>query len=99
MTNAPQLAILRGLGGNLMFATDLICSNGHKFEAWFSNHAMFELQRDEELITCPHCGDQTVKQILSPLCIKKHANSETSHAKPKSKADVMDPFFKLSNIQ
>lgn len=54
-----------------MFATDLICSNGHKFEACFSNRAAFELQKKEELIECPHCGDVSVKQMLSAVRIKK----------------------------
>lgn len=44
-----------------MFATDLICSNGHRFEACFSNRAAFELQKKEELIECPHCGDISIE--------------------------------------
>lgn len=54
-----------------MFATDLICSNGHKFEACFSNRTAFELQKKEELIECPHCGDTSVKQLLPPVRVKR----------------------------
>jgi hypothetical protein len=64
-----------------MFATDLICSNGHKFEACFSNRAAFELQKKEELIDCPHCGDTSVELILLPVRMKKH--SEGENVEPK----------------
>lgn len=73
-----------------MFATDLICSNGHKFEAWFSNHGALEFQRDEGLVICPKCGDNSVKQAFSPLRIRKHVDSEPPKPKLKNKASVME---------
>ncbi len=55
-----------------MYAVDVICSNGHKFESWFQNRKSFEEQRDGSLISCPFCGDTLVSQALAAVRIGKH---------------------------
>ena len=59
-----------------MYVLDLICSNGHKFESMFQNRASFEEQQVDDLVLCPHCNDNSVKQILSPIRIGKHSDRE-----------------------
>ena len=61
-----------------MYAVDLICSNGHTFESWFRNRKSMEEQMDAYLLECPMCGDASIKQIISPARIGKHANMPTS---------------------
>lgn len=67
---------------SIMYALDIICSNGHQFESWFQNRAAFEDQQAGGLVSCPFCGDATVKQALSPIRIGKHvAEKEESQSK------------------
>ena len=61
-----------------MYTIDIICSNGHQFEAWFSNRSDFEEQLDESLVSCPICGDVSVQQALTPIRIKKRRDERTT---------------------
>lgn len=74
-----------------MYTLDLICSNGHKFEGWFSNRNSFEQQRDLGLISCTMCGDVVVKQTFSAIRIKKHAEE-----KPVAPTSVPTPTIPKS---
>jgi hypothetical protein len=65
-----------------MYALDLICSNGHKFESWFRSRCDFENQKDAGLITCPGCGDTAIEQALSPVRIGKHCGKRDEAQKP-----------------
>jgi hypothetical protein len=66
-----------------MYALDLICSNGHKFESWFKGRGTYEEQLAGGMIACPHCGDKSVKQALSPVRIGRHKDAPVA---PKAKA-------------
>jgi len=46
---------------------DLECSSGHRFEGWFTHNGSFEEQNAKHLVTCPVCGDDRVKKIISPV--------------------------------
>lgn len=48
-----------------MIVYDLECESGHRFEGWYSSADDFEKQRDSQLLTCPICGDGTVKRLPS----------------------------------
>lgn len=67
-----------------MYALDLICSNGHQFESWFKSRAAFEEQLEAKIVSCPQCSDMSIKQILTPIRIGKHADrEERPETKPK----------------
>ena len=81
-----------------MYTLDLICSNGHKFEGWFSNRNSFEKQRDLGLISCTMCGDCAVKQTLSAIRIKKHAEEKpvpVSAPKPEISKSITNEIAKF----
>ena len=45
----------------------LKCVGDHRFEAWFSNSAAYDKQRQRQLVECPECGSHDVdKQIMAP---------------------------------
>ena len=45
----------------------LKCKDDHVFEAWFSNGADFDRQKDAGYISCPHCGSPEVaKNLMAP---------------------------------
>ncbi len=56
-----------------MIAIDLECSNGHRFEGWFSNLQAFEEQNARELVSCPTCEDIQVRRVPSPPAIMKRS--------------------------
>ncbi len=50
-----------------MIRYDLICANGHAFDAWFSDSAGYERQAEAGLVECPVCGSADVqKQLMAP---------------------------------
>jgi hypothetical protein len=59
-----------------MIAFDLVCSNGHRFECWFRDHASFEKQRSCAVINCPVCNDHRVEKALSTFSIKKNGGKK-----------------------
>jgi len=60
-----------------MIRYDLICSQGHAFEGWFSSSADFDAQKDKGQIVCLTCGCVIVdRAIMAP-------NVSTSRGKAK----------------
>jgi hypothetical protein len=50
-----------------MIKYTLRCSEGHEFEAWFSNSAAYETQVAARQILCPNCGsDRVEKALMAP---------------------------------
>lgn len=47
-----------------MIKYSLQCSNGHRFDAWFSNSKSCDDQIDAGLVSCVTCGDGTVQKAL-----------------------------------
>lgn len=45
----------------------LVCSDEHRFEAWFSSSSDYDRQAASGLVECPECGSIEVrKQIMAP---------------------------------
>ncbi|MBN1625713.1 MAG: DUF1178 family protein [Deltaproteobacteria bacterium] len=57
-----------------MIAFDLQCSKGHVFEGWFDNLESYEKQNSMKLVSCPHCNDNKIKRVLSPVTSIKSAS-------------------------
>jgi hypothetical protein len=50
-----------------MIRYDLVCAEGHLFDAWFSDSASYEEQAAAGLVACPVCGSTRVeKQLMAP---------------------------------
>ena len=50
-----------------MIVFDLVCGEGHVFEAWFGSSADYEDQRGRGLVSCPICGaSQVGKALMAP---------------------------------
>jgi hypothetical protein len=72
-----------------MITFDLICSNGHKFECWFTNSRMFDEQRAFGVIHCPVCNDNRVEKAFSTFAIRKH--TDRKEGKEEKKEEKMEP--------
>lgn len=62
-----------------MIRYDLMCTDGHVFDAWFSNSAAYDDQARQGLLSCPTCGSTEVeKQLMTPgVPAKSNRRSET----------------------
>lgn len=50
-----------------MIVFDLVCSSGHRFEAWFASGSAFDQQREQGSLSCPLCGQtDVVKAPMAP---------------------------------
>ena len=53
-----------------MITFSLSCSDGHKFESWFSNSDDFVRLSSSHLIECPECGSTKVqKGLMAPAVV------------------------------
>ncbi len=50
-----------------MIKYQLICCQGHEFQAWFRCSNTFDVQSAAHQIECPHCGSvEVLKSVMSP---------------------------------
>lgn len=48
-----------------MKVLNLQCGQGHDFEGWFASEDDFQQQQSRALLSCPLCGDLSVRKMLS----------------------------------
>ena len=56
-----------------MILFDLLCSQGHTFEAWFRDSASFDRLASVGEIQCAICGDRTIKKALMAPTVRTSA--------------------------
>lgn len=50
-----------------MIKYQLVCQQGHEFDAWFRCSNTFDVQAATHQIECPHCGSiEVTKSIMAP---------------------------------
>lgn len=65
-----------------MIVFDLVCTFGHRFEAWFNSSDGYAEQRARGLIACPVCHDTGVdKAVMAPRVAAK-GNQRSSPSAP-----------------
>jgi hypothetical protein len=61
----------------------LHCANDHAFEGWFRDGATFDRQAREGAVTCPICGDSSVrKAMMAPAVVRSGSRSPPSQPAP-----------------
>jgi hypothetical protein len=54
----------------------LVCDQGHAFESWFADSAVYDKQAKRRLVSCPRCGSAKVeKAIMAPRLAGKKAKA------------------------
>jgi hypothetical protein len=79
-----------------MIAFDLICSNGHKFECWFTNNDSFEEKKSCGIIRCPVYDDRHIDKAFSTFAIRKY--SDKKQEKNEEKIDPHQAYQALQVI-
>ena len=65
-----------------MIKFDLVCENGHIFEASFDDSASFEKQRKKNQIECPFCNSSKIsKSVMAPNVANKSTSSSKINRK------------------
>ncbi|CAM9577084.1 unnamed protein product [Phaeothamnion confervicola] len=72
-----------------MIVYDLKCSEGHRFEGWFSSAEDFGGQKDRNLLSCPSCADVRIERVPSATRINVGA---VERPQPPAKAEGKDAF-------
>ena len=81
-----------------MIKYSLRCSEGHEFEAWFSNSAAYETQAAARQILCPNCGtDRVRKALMAPNVVsgRSRQTGPVEPAPPNPQAEIVAMVRKL----
>ena len=70
-----------------MIVFDLVCTSGHRFEAWFRSSEDFAYQKNDHDIGCPICGDTAVKKAIMAPNVSMKGNQTSSSSSQET------PFF------
>lgn len=72
-----------------MIRYDLVCVEGHLFDAWFSDSASFDEQVKAGLVACPVCGSTRVeKQLMAPAVATTRSTPNLSEETARLRAMV-----------
>lgn len=91
-----------------MIVFDLACSQGHRFEGWFSSSADFADQCAEGMVVCPACGcAQIAKAPMAPavpakgntLAAKRPDTSAQPMANTPMPPDLQKAMAALAKVQ
>lgn len=74
-----------------MIKFSLQCSNGHRFDGWFSSGESCEQQLDRALVACTDCGDTAVAKALMAPRIVGSPKKATTRAPDEAPASVPEP--------
>lgn len=78
-----------------MIVFDLLCDEGHRFEAWFRSSESFEAQAAAGEIACPMChGHKVTKAPMAPRVARSGAEPRLSSAT----AIAEDPIARLRRM-
>ncbi|MEK0082002.1 DUF1178 family protein [Benzoatithermus flavus] len=70
----------------------LNCARDHAFEGWFKDSAAFDRQAEEGAITCPVCGDTSVrKAVMAPAVIRSGGRREPAPTPPSAPVPAPTP--------
>ena len=74
---------------------DLQCAHQHSFEGWFASEDDYGQQLARGLLTCPMCGDMTVRKMLSA----PRLNLKSSRAASPDRTPSSDDHQEASSDQ
>lgn len=65
-----------------MISFSLQCSNGHRFDAWFSSSDAFDMQAERGLLSCPVCGDEAITRALMAPAVRPSRKAASVPVQP-----------------
>tara|TARA_Y100000768_G_scaffold158644_1_gene118440 strand:+ start:5411 stop:5833 length:423 start_codon:yes stop_codon:yes gene_type:complete len=81
-----------------MIKYNLICSNKHEFESWFSNSAEFDKLKEKEFLECIYCSSKKInKSIMAPRVSNMKNKQKQNDQIDKNLKDERSHLLKLRN--
>lgn len=83
-----------------MIRFSLHCKNGHEFETWFGSNSDYSKQKQDGLLSCPHCGSGDVeKSLMAPnVSSSKHRGKTIAASEGGEPGAASVPAAQLSNL-
>ncbi len=78
-----------------MIVFDLACLCGCQFEGWFQDHDDFQSQQRKGLLSCPACGGNEVRKIMSAVTVRT-GSSITDHRVGDSESNAEAAVLKAA---
>lgn len=76
-----------------MIKFNLLCTNDHRFEGWFSNNDAYDEQASERKILCPICGSRRVEKApMAPAIASSAGRNKESNTEA-------DPLTQLNELR
>lgn len=72
-----------------MIVLDLMCSKGHRFEAWFASRDAFDAQQARGLVQCAICGEASVSAMPAGPLVRRHGGEAPASASASTSTDVV----------
>lgn len=82
-----------------MKVLDLQCAHGHRFEGWFGSEIDFAEQLERGLLTCPMCGDASIRKMLSAPRLNLTTTREAGTDAEPEASDKHQQWEGLSKVQ
>jgi hypothetical protein len=74
-----------------MIVFELICTDGHRFEAWFQNGDAFNRQQTAQVIACPHCGMHSISKAPTAARVARGGVGNGRDSESKSDGGAVQP--------
>ena len=68
----------------------LVCSDDHRFEAWFRDSATYDAQSEADQVSCPTCGSKAVRKAMMAPSIRR-GSSPPAQIEAVAAPDVTPP--------
>ena len=66
-----------------MIHYSLVCAEGHSFDSWFRDSAVYERQAAQELISCPFCHSTKItRDVMAPNVARTHERATPARTTP-----------------
>ena len=84
-----------------MIVYDLACVCGYIFEGWFQDREDFVAQQEAGFLSCPDCGGNAIRKILSPVSLgsSREPSSMTTTAEKESGVSPQALLHALKIVQ
>jgi hypothetical protein len=84
-----------------MIVYDLTCVCGYIFEGWFQDRDDFVAQLEAGFLSCPDCGGNAIRKILSPVSLgsRRETSSLTTTAEKEGGVSPEALLHALKTVQ
>lgn len=80
-----------------MIVYDLGCENHHRFEGWFASAGDFERQLEQNDLSCPLCGNASIRRLPHAARVNTGASAPVESAQRKPASGLAQQYSNLGS--